>query len=117
MYGIEPITSAALDFCGSSEQCHSESSAIKPSLCLFLGHAHRPTLLGINTKIATFCFAVNLNHLDPLNSTFPEENCNMIEIKSRNYPQCIKYSSLKNEKLKLSLIPPQCHYVQCHETD
>jgi hypothetical protein len=57
----------------------------------------------INTKIATFCFALNLNHLDPLNSTFPEENCNMIKIKLRNYPQCTMYSSLKNGKPKFCL--------------
>lgn len=57
MYGIEPITSAALDFCGYSEQCHSESSAIKPSLCLFLGHAHRPKLLDKHQDCnILFCF-------------------------------------------------------------
>lgn len=102
MYGIEPINSTALDFCGYSEQCHSKSSAIKPSLCLFLGHAHRPTLLDKH-QVAAFSFALNLNHLDPLNSTFPEENCNMIEIKLRNYPWCTMYSSVKNGKQKFDL--------------
>jgi len=102
VYGIEPINSTALDFCGYSEQCHSKSSAIKPSLCLFLGHAHRPTLLDKH-QVAAFSFALNLNHLDPLNSTFPEENCNMIEIKLRNYPWCTMYSSVKNGKQKFDL--------------
>jgi hypothetical protein len=83
----------------------------------------------MNTKTATFSFALNLNHLDPLNSTFPEENCNMIEIKLRNYPQCTMYGSLKNEKWQFYLsflsatmynamkwirsIPS--NLVQCHE--
>ncbi len=53
MYGIEPINSTALDFCGYSEQCHTESSAIIQVCVYFWDMLTDPHYL-INTKLQHF---------------------------------------------------------------